>query len=199
MSGPPSGGLTDAASDGGDHVNLFRAAVIVVAGLIVGVLLLNVAARPPKAASSASAATTTTVASGTSTTTTAGHTTTTGHHTTTTTATTMPPSTVTVEVANGTSTAGVAAYYTDVLQRQGWKTQTPANTTSNVTESAVYYASGQKGDAESIASELGLSKSLVQPLTSSVPVSGVTGLDVVVVAGPDLASAMSTTTTTAAT
>jgi hypothetical protein len=161
--------------------------VVIVAGLVVGVLLLNVAARPPKSVASSGTTTTTSA----STTTTAPH-----HQTTTSTVTTQPPSTVTVQVANGTSAAGVAAYYTSVLQRQGWKTQTPTDTTSPVTASTIYYATGQKGDAETIATELGLSTSSVQPLTSAVPVSGVTGIDVVVVAGADLAHAMSTTTTT---
>jgi hypothetical protein len=108
----------------------------------------------------------------------------------------MPPSTVSVLVANGTSATGVAAYYTNVLQRQGWKTQTPTDTTSPVTASTVYYAAGQKADAESIATELGLPATAVQPLTSAVPVPGATGVDVVVVAGADLAQAMSTTTST---
>jgi hypothetical protein len=193
VSGPVSGDQPDPAPrepDGGDHVNLFRAVIVIAAGLVVGVLLLNVAARPPKVVA-ASGTTTTTSAGTTSTTAPAHH-----HQTTTTTQTTMPPSTVSVVVANGTTAAGVAAYYTNILQRQGWKTQTPADTTTPVTASTVYYASGQKSDAESIATELGLPKTAVQPLTSTVPVNGVTGVDVVVVAGADLAQAMSTTTTT---
>jgi hypothetical protein len=195
VSGPISGDQPDAASDpgNGDHVNLFRAGVIIVAGLIVGVLLLNVASRPPKV-TAGSAATTTTTATNSTTTTVAGH----HHNTTTTTLTTLPPSTVTVQVANGTTTPNGAAYYTNVLQRSGWKTQAPLDTTSPVAASTVYYAAGQKSDAESIATQLGLSKTTVQPLTSAVPVNGATGVDIVVIVGNDLAAAMSTTTTTAA-
>jgi hypothetical protein len=190
VSGPISGGETG-PGPGDDHVNVFRAVVIIVAGVVVGILLLNVASRPPKVPAGSAAATTTTTSSSGSTTT-AG-----GHHSTTTTLTTSPPSSVTVQVANGTHAPNGAGYYTSVLQRQGWKTQAPLDTTSPVAASTVYYAAGQKGDAETIASELGLSRSAVQPLTSSVPVNGVTGVDVVVIVGNDLATAMSTTTTTA--
>ena len=45
----------------------------------------------------------------------------------------------------------------------------------------------QQQAAEEVASELGVAKTSVQPLSSSVPVASVSGNDVVVVVGPDLA------------
>lgn len=186
MSGPSSDvppGAPGRGPGGADRVNLARALVVIVVGLVAGVLLLDVASRP------------TTVPSGTAAT---SSTTTTTHPVSTTTTTTMPPANVTVQVANGSSATGIAAAYTTELQSAGWKTLTPIDTTTNVASSSVYYAAGQQKSAEAVAHELGLAKSAVQPLTSSVPVSATTGVDVLVVAGPDLAARAPTTTTTAA-
>ena len=51
---------------------------------------------------------------------------------------------------------------------------------------AVYYAAGQQESAASIATTLGLKPTAVVPLTTAVPVTGVSGDDVVVVVGSDL-------------
>ena len=63
----------------------------------------------------------------------------------------------------------------------------PTDTTTPVNVTNVYYAAGEQGAASSIAASLGIKPTAVLPLTSSVPVSGTTGVDVVVVIGPDLA------------
>ena len=145
----------------------------------------------------AAGATTTTVA-GATTTTAAGVTTTTkgsttkGHGHTTTTTTTPPSQAVKVLVANGSSTTGAAGFFTTKLSSAGWGTLTATDTSTPVSGSAVYYASGQQGPATAIAASLGLKPSVVQPLTTSVPVSGTTGADVVVVIGPDLSSQVTT-------
>jgi hypothetical protein len=52
----------------------------------------------------------------------------------------------------------------------------------------VYYAAGQQASATVIAGTLGLKPTAVQPLTTAVPVTGASGVDVVVVIGADLAS-----------
>jgi hypothetical protein len=52
--------------------------------------------------------------------------------------------------------------------------------------SSVYYAAGQQEAAAAIAAELGIKPAAVVPLTSAVPVTGVSGIDVVVVIGSDL-------------
>ena len=98
-------------------------------------------------------------------------------------------------VANGSSTTGAAGFFTTKLSANGWGTLTATDTSTPVSGSAVYYASGQQGPATAIAASLGLKPSVVQPLTTSVPVSGTTGADVVVVVGPDLSSQVTTTTT----
>ena len=113
-----------------------------------------------------------------------------------TTTTTVAPGTVSVVVANGTQTNGLAAHYLDRHRRQRLEDGNARRRvpTSEAT-SAVYYAPGFQQQAAAIATAIGLKPSQVLPLTSAVPVSGVTGTDVVVVIGQDLSS---TTTTTVA-
>jgi hypothetical protein len=53
----------------------------------------------------------------------------------------------------------------------------------------VYYAAGQQAAAQAIANAIGVKPAQVQPLTTAAPVAGVTGTDVVVVVGQDLAAA----------
>ena len=111
-----------------------------------------------------------------------------------TTTTTLPHASVKVLVANGTQTNGAAAHLTQVLQAQGWSMSTPTNTTSQASTTTVYYAPTKQPEAALIASELGVNPSAVQPLTVTAPVPGTTGIDVVVVIGPDLASRAGTLT-----
>lgn len=95
---------------------------------------------------------------------------------------------VTVIVSNGTATNGAASHFTQILQADGWSTLTPVNTTSPASATAVYYAPNQRVPATRVATALGVRATAVQPLTTSTPVPGATGVDVVVVIGPDLAS-----------
>ena len=106
----------------------------------------------------------------------------------TTTSTTVARASVKVQVANGTSTAGVATRVTQTLQTQGWNTLPPVNATSQVAASTVYYAANRRTEALQIAQELALPASVVQPLTTSVPVPGSAGDDIVVLVGPNLAT-----------
>jgi hypothetical protein len=106
----------------------------------------------------------------------------------TTTTTTVAHSSVSVVVANATETNGLAAHFTAVLAAQGWAMQTAADAATTEASSAVYYAAGQQASATTIATTLGLKPTAVQPLTTSVPVTGASGVDVVVVIGADLAS-----------
>jgi hypothetical protein len=155
-------------------------AVLVLAGFLVAVgVLVAVGTRPSVSGDSLSAVTTTTVPShgGTS----------------TTTSTTTPHGSVTVVVANATNTSGLAAHYSVTLAAQGWNMQTPTDTNAgHLPTSTVYYASGQQAAAGAIAATLNLKPTAVQPLTTSVPVSGVTSDDVVVVIGGDLVAAANT-------
>jgi hypothetical protein len=114
----------------------------------------------------------------------------------TTTTTTIPHAGVKVLVANGTQQNGAAAHFTQVLQAQGWSMGTATNTTAAASTTNVYYAATRQQQGAEIASELGLNPTVVQPLTAAVPVAGTTGIDVVVVIGPDLAGRAATVTPT---
>ena len=98
-------------------------------------------------------------------------------------------------MANATSTNGLAAHYSTVIGAGGWMMQTPIDASTTEATSAVYYAAGQQEAAASIATTIGVKPSQVLPLTTATPVNGVTGVDVVVVIGQDLASTTTTTTT----
>jgi len=172
---PPSSQVGPPAEEPrGPRVAVGRALVLVIVAIVLGVVLLNVGSRPP---ANVGAAGTPNPATSTTTTTTKASTTTT---------TTVPKSQVKVVVANGTSLTGVAEYFTQKLTAAGWQTLSPTDTTTNVSTSNVYYAVGQQAAAAEIAESLGLKPSAVLPLTTSVPVQGTTGVDVVVVIGPDL-------------
>jgi LytR cell envelope-related transcriptional attenuator len=150
---------------------------VIIVFVVAAIALVAVGTRPTV---SGEAATTPTTSATT--------TTTTGQATApTTTTTTIPNSSVKVVVANATQTNGLAAHYTAVLAAQGWAMQTPADSSATVQSSAVYYASATyQPAATSIATTLGLKPAAVLPLSSSVPVSAITGDDVVVVIGADL-------------
>ena len=212
MTGPgPANERPAQQGGGGGHVgvNAARGVAVVVVAFALGVFLLNVGSRPPVSTAGTTtpttAATTTTTAPGsstttapTTTTTTAPRTTTTAHsgsHRTTTTVTTVPHSSVAVLVANGTTTANQASDYSSALSGQGWNTLPPVDTTSPVTASAVYYASGQRTAALEVALYIGVKATSVLPLTTAVPVGSTTGADVVVVIGPDLVNKAPTAAT----
>jgi LytR cell envelope-related transcriptional attenuator len=114
-------------------------------------------------------------------------TTTTALHPVSTTTSTVAHASVKVLVANGTQEPNAGAHFAQQLQQQGWNVSVPQNTTTAASTTTIYYAPSQQPAATLVASELGVPVSAVQPLTGTVPVANVAGLDVVVVLGPDLA------------
>jgi LCP family protein required for cell wall assembly len=80
---------------------------------------------------------------------------------------TPAPSTITVNVYNGSDTAGLASSVSQALVAQGYKTGTIANSTDQLqtvgTDTQVFYGSGASANATSIASDFGTT---AQPLTS---------------------------------
>jgi len=200
---PPKTSLTGSLSVG-------RAAVVLVLFVAAVATLVAVGTRPSVSGVPSSAQTTvptttpTTVPAGGSTTTTAAATTTTAAATTTThqshkgkgaassTTTTVPHSTVSVAVANATTTNGLAAHYTTVVGAGGWMMKTPLDAATSETTSAVYYAPGFAPEAATIAASIGVKPAQVLPVSSATPVSGISGIDVVVVIGQDLASTSGT-------
>jgi hypothetical protein len=159
-------------------LSFVRAGLVLIGFVVAIAILVAVGTRPtatgePSTTPTTAASTTTTVA---------------GHATSSTTTTTAPRNTVSVVVANATSTNGLAAHYSTIIGGQGWAMKPPADASTTEAVSSVYYAAGQQAAAASIATTIGVKPAQVLPLTSAVPVSGVTGTDVVVVIGQDLAS-----------
>jgi hypothetical protein len=186
-------------------LSIVRAAAVLILFVVAVAVLVAVGTRPsvsstptttPTTAASGAASTTSTTAAaggGTASTTT---TTKSGHKGATTTTTTIAPSSVSVVVANATSTNGLAAHYSTVIGAGNWAMKTPIDASTTEATSAVYYASGMQQPAASIATTIGVKPAQVLPLTTATPVNGVTGIDVVVVIGADLAATTTTTTAT---
>ncbi len=168
--GSGGGASHDGRATGG--IAPVRAAVIIIIFVVAAIALVAVGTRPTVSGEAATTPTTTT--------------TTTTKTSATTTTTTVAPSAVKVVVANATQTNGLAGHYTGVLAAKGWAMQTAADASTAEQTSAVYFASGFQAEATTIATTLGLKPTVVVPLTAAVPVAGVTGDDVVVVAGADL-------------
>jgi LytR cell envelope-related transcriptional attenuator len=108
-------------------------------------------------------------------------------HPLSTTTSTVAHSAVKVLVANGTKEPNAGAHFTQQLQQGGWSVSTPENTTAAASATSIYYAPSQQQAAAQVASAIGAPTAAVQPLSAAVPVANVTGVDVVVVIGPDLA------------
>ena len=118
---------------------------------------------------------------------------TTVHHSTKTTTTTtktttgtVPKSQVSVQVANGTTTSGLAGTFTTKLQLLGWNTLPRLNGPAE-TATVIYYHPGFLWAAQEIASELPVAATAAKPIGTATPVPGATGDDIVVILGPDVA------------
>lgn len=157
---------------GPQGVSKIKALVLIVVAVVLGVVLLRADRGPSQLATAGASSSTSTTAPPT---------------TTTTVPAVKPSAAVKVLVANGGTVNGAATFFTDKLGTLGWGTLAPTTTTTAVGASAVYYTNGQQGAAAAIAHELSLAASVVQPLSSAVPVSGTTAASVVLVVGPDLA------------
>ena len=178
--GSGGGGSNEERRGGG--IAPVRAFVVLVLFVVASIALVAIGTRHSVSGDAATPPTTTTP----TTSATGGH-----KAATTTTTTTVPHSSVTVVVANATETNGLAAHYSTVLTAQGWAVQAPVDAATTEAASSVYYAAGQQAAATSIATTLGLKPAVVLPLTTAVPVAGVSGDDVVVVIGSDLVPAAS--------
>jgi hypothetical protein len=111
---------------------------------------------------------------------------------TTTTVPTRPvvPNKTNVQVANGTTKANQATFYTNKLQPYGWVMQPPldAHPPTPVTHTIVYFARTWQASAKQVAVQLGLNPATsVTVRTGQTGVAGAANDQVIVVIGPDLA------------
>ena len=98
----------------------------------------------------------------------------------------QPKAQVRVQVANGTTTPGLARTFTQQLLTAGWDTLPPLNA-AKVNSTMVFYNPGYLGAAREIASSLHAT-SAVQPLNGLNPVAGSASDNVIVILGPDAAA-----------
>jgi hypothetical protein len=107
--------------------------------------------------------------------------------TTTTTLPSKAPAEVVVKVANasGNPSNGLAGKTRTTLQGKGYTQISVTDAPSAVTSTQVLYVAGAQGDAQAVATALGLSIDAVQPMTTPPPVA-LGDTTVLVLAGPDL-------------
>jgi hypothetical protein len=103
-----------------------------------------------------------------------------------------PPAEVTVLVANGSRSNGVAASNSDELNRLGYTVGQPTNaidlaTSQNtqVEQSTVYFAEGFQADATAVAEALGIPATQVAAMPETPPVGDLAGANVLVIIGLD--------------
>lgn len=110
------------------------------------------------------------------------------------TTTTIPPprptSQVHVEVANGTQVIGLGGKIRSLLSTDGYNTDKPAldAPTKDHATSEIFFQPGFQSDALQLASTLSVAATAVVPMPTPAPVpQSLTGVDILVIAGTDIA------------
>lgn len=98
-----------------------------------------------------------------------------------------PAAEVTVLVANGSSIGGAAGSYTEYLAGLGYQTLEATDTTEKPALAAVYFASGYESEGAAVASSLGLSEGVLNPMPEPPPVGDLGAAHVLVVLDQALA------------
>lgn len=108
--------------------------------------------------------------------------------TSTTTAAPRPPQEVKVLVANGSEVNGAAGTQADALEALGYVAGNPTNA-ELVPSTVVYFTPGYEAEAKVLAGEIGADPAKVTPLPTPAPVSDMQLSNILVVVGPDTATA----------
>lgn len=167
-------------------MNAGRGAALLAVAVIVGILLLNkVDDSPTNVAAGAGTTTTTSRANETTTTTQAPH----------------RPQDVKVLTLNGTATQGAGRRVSDNVKTQQYNMLAPVDATAATKAAtrftAVYFTPGYDVDARAIARYLALPATAVAPYpATNAPVADSRTANVVIVVGPDLAGAATTSSST---
>lgn len=151
----------------GSHYQPALSVVLIIVVLFIGSTFLMLRYNGPAGTGPATTLPTTTTLHGTST-------------------TVVTKAQVRVQVANGTTTAGLARTYTQQLQTLGWDTLPQVNA-ARVASTIVYYNPRFLWAAQQIASAIKVSSSAIHALGGLRPVAGASGDDVIVILGPDVA------------
>jgi hypothetical protein len=169
---------------------------LVVAGIAVGVTQLVSSSPNHKAASTSTVSSLPSASVPPSSATTAPAVTTTTSTVPATTTTTLAPptpSSVSVQVLNGTSTVGAAGFFTDKLQNAGYDTLSAldASATTVTSTLVIVTPTGTMAGGEAVAHLLGLPVTVVTasaPSSAPIPSSDLSGTDVVVLIGADISA-----------
>ena len=173
---------TTTGGPGGRQIVLGRAIAVIVVAVVLGVLILH-AGSPSSVALPSSHVPV------------PGSTVTTVPPTASSTSTTVSRAAVKVLVANDSTVSLVASGYATALQHAGWTVLPAVDAKPPVqATSSVYYATNERAQADVVAAALGLSPSVVLPVSPATPVSSTTGADVIVIVGSDLAAKSPPTT-----
>ncbi len=174
-----------------------RAALLIAAAVLVGVLLLrhSPSATPVKVGGTGTTATsqfqTSSSVGGA-----AGPGTTVKSSNTTGTAALRAPQDIKVLVANGTSTAGLASRISDRVKGFGYNPLASTNSSQKPASTIIYFQPSYSNDAAALAGRFALAPTAVQAMPQPPPVANLNNANILIVVGPDLASAASTTSTT---
>lgn len=155
----------------GSHYQPKLSVVIVILVLFVGAAFFTLRSSNPSVPGSTSTTSTTTA----------------GTHSTTTTVKQKveSKSKVSVQVANGTNTSGLARIWTTSLLTDGWDTLSAVNG-PHVKATIIFYAAGYEWAAKEISTELKVPATSLQTLDHKNPVPLSSGDDIVVVLGPNV-------------
>jgi hypothetical protein len=106
------------------------------------------------------------------------------------------PQDIKVLVANGTTTAGLAGRISNLVHTKGYITLASTNSTQKPAGTVIYFQPSYSADAAALAAKFNLPATAVQAMPSPPPVANLNGANILVVVGPDLANAGSTTSST---
>lgn len=176
-----------------------RAALLIAVAVVIGLLLLRHSPGGASTPISVGTGETTSSLSQTSTSLGIGGTgpgTTAKPLTTTSTTPQRAPQDIKVLVANGTSTAGLASRVSNIVHAKGYNTLASTNSTQRPAASIVYFQPSYGSDAAALAAKLSLPAAAVQAMPQPPPVSNLNSANILIVVGPDLVNAASTTSST---
>jgi hypothetical protein len=114
---------------------------------------------------------------------------------TTTTAALRQPKDIRALAANGTTVKGAGGRIKDRLLAAGYNALAATDTKAPVSASAVYFTPGFEREAAVVAQLLGLAPATVQAMPNPPPVADLKAANILVVVGPEVAGAGSTSTT----
>ena len=171
-----------AGTSGNGGIHAGKAALVILVVVVLGVVVLDHRTTTHPAATStstrASSASPTTVPPPSTTTTTV-----------------VPPASIKLQVLNGTGSGNLASQWSTKLRTSpGYNTLAPDDTTSRVTQSAIYVETpGYLPEAYALATTVGLSSSAVNttipaPASAPIPATERSKANLVLVIGPNLVS-----------